>query len=74
VQVTGEVEELENDIKKEANSNRSPMPWGPLDPPQILLIKRVLGKSCGSLLLIFNIEFSLVLTIINLSNLTLYYL
>ena len=31
VQVTGAGEELENGIKKEANFNRSPMPWGPLD-------------------------------------------
>jgi len=40
VQVTGEGEELKNDIKIEANFNRSPMPWGPLDPPQKLLIIR----------------------------------
>jgi len=39
VQVTGAGEELENNIKKEANLNRSPMPWGPLDPPQKFLIK-----------------------------------
>jgi signal transduction histidine kinase/ligand-binding sensor domain-containing protein/CheY-like chemotaxis protein len=37
VQVTGAGEELENDIKKETNFNRSPMPWGPLDPPQKFL-------------------------------------
>jgi hypothetical protein len=30
VQVTGEGEELENDIKNKANFNRFPMPWGPL--------------------------------------------
>jgi hypothetical protein len=30
VQVTGAGEELENDIKNEADFNRSPMPWGPL--------------------------------------------
>ena len=30
VQATGAGEELENDIKNEANFNRSPMPWGPL--------------------------------------------
>ena len=38
VQVTSAGEELKNEIKKEANFNRSPMPWGPLDPPQKLLI------------------------------------
>jgi hypothetical protein len=32
VKVTGEGEEVENNIKKEANFNRSPMPWDPLDP------------------------------------------
>jgi hypothetical protein len=32
VQVTGAGEELENGIKKEANFNRSPMPWAPWPP------------------------------------------
>jgi hypothetical protein len=39
VQVTGAGEELENDIKKQANFNSSPMPWGPLDPLQKLFGK-----------------------------------
>jgi hypothetical protein len=39
VKVTGAGEELKNDIKKETNFNRSPMPWGPLDPLQKLFIK-----------------------------------
>jgi hypothetical protein len=39
VKVKGAGEELENDIKKEANFSRSPMPWGPLDPLKKLLIR-----------------------------------
>ena len=38
VQVTGAGEKLENDIKKEAKFNRSPMPWGPLDPRKNFLL------------------------------------
>jgi hypothetical protein len=47
VQVTGAGEELENVIIKEATFNRSPMPWGPLDPPKKLLIKNGHGLHRG---------------------------
>jgi hypothetical protein len=36
--VTGAGEVIENILSKRTISNRSPMPWGPLDPLQKLLI------------------------------------
>ncbi len=39
VKVAGE--KLENDMKKETNFNRSPMPWGLLDPRQKVFIREL---------------------------------
>jgi hypothetical protein len=40
VQVTGEGEEMKNIIKNKTTSNRSPMPWGSLDPLKNFLLRR----------------------------------